>query len=106
MRIEEYRAQLRDPAQRQQIKEENLAGTRQRAESEGGLQDLHRARRGSRGARPRPCREQAAFTNDRNAKVKAALAQPARTRAARGRRGWKPAEHGVIPALVHRWKPR
>ena len=87
MRIEEYRAQLRDPAQRQQIREENLAGTRQRAEADGGLQDLHRAGRGSRGAGPRPCREQAAFTNDRNAKVKATLAQPARRRAARGSRG-------------------
>ena len=87
MRIEEYRAQLRDPAQRQQIREENLAGTRERAGSEGRLQDLHRAGRGSRGAGPRPCREQAAFTNDRNAKVKATLAQPARRRAARGSRG-------------------
>ncbi len=41
LRLEEYRAQLRDPAQRQKIKEENVAGTRQQAESEGGLQDLN-----------------------------------------------------------------
>jgi hypothetical protein len=41
MRFEEYRAQLRDPAQRQQLKEENVAGSRQWAESAGGLQDLH-----------------------------------------------------------------
>jgi len=48
MRIEESRAQLRDPAQRQQIKEENLAGPRQRAESDGGLQDLETAGRPSK----------------------------------------------------------
>ena len=41
MKLEEYRAQLRDPAQRQQMKEIDLAGTRQRAESDGGLQELH-----------------------------------------------------------------
>jgi hypothetical protein len=41
MKFEEYRAQLRDPAQRQKIKEENAAGTRQQAEAEGGLEDLH-----------------------------------------------------------------
>src|SRR6267154_3988111 len=55
----------------------------------------HSAEKDSRGM--------AAFTSDRNAKVKAALAQPARTRAAPGRRGWKPAEHGVIPTSAHRW---
>jgi hypothetical protein len=41
MRLEEHRAQLRDPAQRQQMKEANVAGTRQQAESGGALQDLH-----------------------------------------------------------------
>jgi hypothetical protein len=41
MKFEEYRAELRDPAQREKIKEENVAGARQQAESEGGLEDLH-----------------------------------------------------------------
>ncbi len=41
MKFEENRAQLRDPAQRQQIKENYIAATRQGAESDGGLEDLH-----------------------------------------------------------------
>jgi hypothetical protein len=41
MKFEENRAELRDPAQRQKIKENYIAATRQGAESEGGVEDLH-----------------------------------------------------------------
>jgi hypothetical protein len=41
IRREAFRARLRDPAQRNQIKEETVAATRSWAESDGGLADLH-----------------------------------------------------------------
>jgi hypothetical protein len=41
MRLEANRAELRDPAQRQQTKEHYIVATRQGAESDGGLEDLH-----------------------------------------------------------------
>ena len=41
IRGEAFRARLRDPAQRNQIKEETVAATRSWAESDGGLADLH-----------------------------------------------------------------
>ena len=41
MRLEANRAELRDPAQRQQAKENYVASTRLQVESEGGLEELH-----------------------------------------------------------------
>jgi hypothetical protein len=39
--LEEFRTQLRDAAQRQQIKDTEIAAARQQAEAQSGLQDLH-----------------------------------------------------------------